>query len=296
MRSLRRLSDVFATRGDILPQTRITAAAVPPILIAAFLILYVFPGSENGYYDFSGRSSFAWPIAPQITSMLLGATYMSGIFYFSYVFLSRKWQKIGIGFLPVALFTWILLITTIWHWNSFTHNHVTFWLWAGLYFTTPFLLPWLWWRNRKHSVPLEINTTDVVIPSAVRAILFFIGIAVVIMGLLLFTLPGEMEKIWPWAITPLTARVLTAPCALFAGIVLAVAWEPRWDVSRGMVRTQLLLPFVFLGAVVASWNDIDTSRALTWLLLGGAGAFLVFGIQGLYFYMEIKRRQEPIAA
>lgn len=44
-------------------------------------------------------------------------------------------------------------VATIVHWGKFTHSHVAFWLWAGLYFTTPFLIFWVWWANRRRDVP-----------------------------------------------------------------------------------------------------------------------------------------------
>lgn len=41
-------------------------------------------------------------------------------------------------------------IATVIHWDKFTHDHVAFWLWAGLYFTTPFLVFAVWAANRGH--------------------------------------------------------------------------------------------------------------------------------------------------
>ena len=48
------------------------------------------------------------------------------------------------GFLPVGVFASLMGATTILHWNRFSHGHVAFWLWALLYFTTPFLIFWVW--------------------------------------------------------------------------------------------------------------------------------------------------------
>ena len=55
---------------------------------------------------------------------------------------------------PVALFASLLGVATVVHRDKFLHTNVAFWLWAGLYFSTPFLVIAVWWLYRQDSAPV----------------------------------------------------------------------------------------------------------------------------------------------
>jgi hypothetical protein len=44
------------------------------------------------------------------------------------------------GFIAVGVFASLMGVATVVHWGKLNHSHVAFWLWAFLYFTTPFLI------------------------------------------------------------------------------------------------------------------------------------------------------------
>ena len=280
--ALRALAGLFRTRGDVLPEVRATAFLVPPVLFAAFLLLYIFP-DKNGDY-------FAWPVRPRLTAMMLGGTYFGGICYFYALYFSHHWRAMGNGFLPVTVFVSTLLVATILHWDRFNHDYVSFWLWLALYIITPVLVPFLWWRNSRHSLPLLSGPSEVGVPLVVRAAYGLCSVTIGAIGVMLFFAPGTMADAWPWTITPLTSRVLAAQFGLIGGFVFLIAREPRWEASRQILRSFLLLPLVYAGAVAASWNDLDTARPVTWLFLATASSFLVLGVPGMYFYMESRRQ------
>ncbi|HEY1409688.1 MAG TPA: hypothetical protein VF434_12145, partial [Promineifilum sp.] len=58
----------------ILPSTRLVAAGVIPFLIAAFIILYLLPGTTG--------ERFAWEIGSPLTAALMGAGYLGGAYFF----------------------------------------------------------------------------------------------------------------------------------------------------------------------------------------------------------------------
>jgi len=41
------------------------------------------------------------------------------------------------GFLGTTVFTTLLLLATLLHWDRFNHDHVSFWAWLALYVATP---------------------------------------------------------------------------------------------------------------------------------------------------------------
>jgi hypothetical protein len=116
----------------MLPLTRGVSLAIIPFLVVAFGVLYPWPRD-------TGRL-FAWQIKPTITPMILGSVYLGGAYFFLRAVTARQWHTVKGGFIPVGTFATLMGVATILHWDQFTHAHVAFWLWAGLYFTTPFVI------------------------------------------------------------------------------------------------------------------------------------------------------------
>ena len=88
-----------------------------------------------------------------MTPMILASVYLGGAYFFLRAATARQWHTVKGGFVPVGTFATLMGVATILHWGKFTHSHVAFWLWAGLYFTTPFLVFGVWWANRRRDVP-----------------------------------------------------------------------------------------------------------------------------------------------
>ena len=58
----------------IFPVTRWVAILVVPVLVLAFIILYLLPERTADY--------FAWTIKPTMTPMMMGAGYLAGAYFF----------------------------------------------------------------------------------------------------------------------------------------------------------------------------------------------------------------------
>src|SRR5689334_21761913 len=137
----RREMETNTGRDDrVLATTRALSAFIAPFLLVAFVILYGFPGQTARLWS--------WPIQAQMTSMLLASAYLGGCYFFLRVLLvERRWVAVRAGFVSVALFATLLGIATVIHWDKFVHGRLAFWLWAGLYFTAPFLVAAAWFAN-----------------------------------------------------------------------------------------------------------------------------------------------------
>ncbi len=266
----------------ILPETRWVAALVIPFLVVAFGILYLFP-QDTGVL-------FAWKIQPTMSAMMLGAAYAGGIYFFTKVLLTRQWHKVKIGFLPVMTFASLLGIATILHWDRFNHSHISFYAWVGLYWTTPFIVLVVWLRNRGQDFS-QIDRQDIFIPRLTRLLIGAIGVITLGTGVLLFLTPSLIIGVWPWTITPLTARVMGAMFALPGVVGLGVAFDKRWSAARIILESQGFSILLILGATARAWHEFDLAKPGTWLFVGGLGAMLI-GIGLLYAFMQTKSRTQ----
>jgi hypothetical protein len=266
----------------ILPVTRGLAVFIIPFLVIAFVVLYVTPDT-NG-------ERFAWAVKPRMSSMFLGATYLSGVIYFATLASGRSWRQSRMGLLPVTTFASLLSIATILHWDRFNHEHLAFWLWAGLYFTTPFLVFSAWyWNNRANP---EVRPPEgVAIPKPIGTAIYVMALASTAGAVALFLAPNLVMTVWPWVLSPLTARITAGEFALYGVFGVLTARDGYWESVRRPLRFQLLTPLLFLVAVIISRNDLRWGNPLTWIFLADLVIVFVLGIPAVYLFMEIRYRR-----
>src|SRR5438445_8231645 len=106
-------------RNDrVFPVTRWVSAIIVPFLVAAFVILYLFPDHT--------QEMFAWGIQPRMSAMMLGAAYIAGAYFFVRAATNARWHWVKVGFLPVTTFAALMGIATILHWDRFNHGYISF--------------------------------------------------------------------------------------------------------------------------------------------------------------------------
>jgi hypothetical protein len=84
----------------------------------------------------------------------------------------------------------------------------------------------------------------------------------VVLGLLLFIWPLRLLEVWPWPLTPLTARVVAGICVL-GGAGIGMARNPRWASARLLLHVLWVMVALILVATVRAWDEFDRSLA-TW--------------------------------
>lgn len=247
----------------VLTSTRALSVAIIPFLVVAFIDLYFWPHDTNRF--------FAWTIKPGLTPMILGSVYLGGAYFFYRAARATEWHQIKGGFIPVASFASLMGVATALHWEKFNNSHVAFWLWVGLYFTTPFLVFAAWLTNRRYDAALAAG--EPLLAQRVANLIAAVGVLAVVTSAFLFLLPNRAIAIWPWLLTPLTARVMGAIFVLGVSAVGAL-FERRASAARLMVRVAtVMLTLIAVGAARGR-NDIDGSNALTWVFAVGFVAVL----------------------
>ncbi|MFT5194072.1 MAG: hypothetical protein ACI9EW_002648 [Cellvibrionaceae bacterium] len=262
---------------EILPLTRIIAAVIIPFLVAAFIILYFFPAQS--------AVRFAWEIKPAMTAVWMGAGYLGGAYFFLRVALDKEWHRVAGGFWAVTAFTWAMLLTTVLHWSRFDLNHLPFQIWLVLYVITPFLVPFIWWRNRS-AAPRTLTGDEIAVPLPARIGMAIIGVLMLMSCLICYFAPDVAIVFWPWALTPLTARVMGGWFALMGVGGLMMAQEPRWSGWKYEIESIIFVwhALVLIGAFIYA-DDFKPNTA--WFFIAEAGAIL--GLLGFYLMMQRRR-------
>jgi hypothetical protein len=254
-----------SVRDDrVLSETRALSLVIFPVLIVAFCVLYPVPTDTQQW--------FAWEIDPTMTPMVLASAYIGGAYFFFKAWRTSSWHTVKVGFVAVTLFASALGLATIVHWDKFNHGHVAFWLWTLLYFTTPFLVLAVFLRNR--AVEPAPAPDELRLPPLVRVAAGFTGVVAFCLGFFLYVAPTKADDVWPWALTPLTSRVMGAVFMLgIAGV--GVYLDPRWSTTRLILQVEQVMVALILLAAVRAHDELDSSRPLTWMLGIGLLSVLV---------------------
>ena len=258
------MSTRVSTEAEAVPVQPVIVAllvVLVPVLVAAFVMLYLSP------HDL-GANRFAWSINPLMSSMMLGATYLGGAYFFVTIIRSRKWRHAWLGLLPVTAFAGILGIATLLHWDVFPRERLGFQLWAVLYFVVPVVLPILWYRNQRLAAGADLEREGD-LPPASRRVFGGLGVVLTVAGVLLFVFPEGMLGLWPWTLSPLTARTMAAMFALPGLVGLSIAYDGSWSGARHLLGAQAVSIVLILVAVYVARADFDWTRPVSWVFTVG---------------------------
>jgi len=268
---------VAPDRDDrVLSHTHVLGAVIVPFLLVAFALLYFFPGDTKSY--------FAWEIHPDITPMIMGAGYIAGAYFFMRVVMETRFHRVHVGFLPVTAFTIFMAAGTFLHLDRFLQDHVAFWIWVGLYVTTPILVPLAWLCNRRTD-PGTPEAGESRLSSRARGVLLGVGALQMLVAFVLLLSPSTMIDVWPWMLTPLTAQTLGGWFALPGITAIMMGLDGRPSAIRITLQSQAIGLALILVAVARDWSSIDSSNALSYVFVAGLAALLA-GLLTLDLHMR----------
>jgi hypothetical protein len=269
----------------VLPVTRAVSVAIVPVLTAAFVILFLFPGQTHALWG--------WTIKSRMSAMFMGGGYLAGALFFLRAWRATEWHRLGPGIIATTVFATVLGVTTFVNWDQFNHRHVSFWAWTLLYVATPLLLPWLYVRNRVYD-PGTLPPGDVHVPPGLRAAVASVGVAQLLFAALLFARPSLFQAHWPWPLAHLSARGLAAFASFPAVTYLAFAFESRWSALRWPFETAIAgVALIAVGAARSSGEFRGGAQSVLWrigLLLALAGLVAVW----LFMRREVGRGQPQL--
>jgi hypothetical protein len=269
----------------VLATTRAVSAAIVPVLTAAFVILFLFPGQTHELWG--------WTIKSRMSAMFMGGGYLAGALFFARAARATEWHRLGAGIVATTVFATLLGVATFVNWHEFNHGHVSFWAWTALYVVTPLLLPLLYVRNRVYD-PGTLPAGDVRVPKGLRTALAVVGAAQLLFALTLFVRPSLFQAHWPWPLATLSARSLAGFATFPAMTYLAFAFESRWSALRWPFETAIAgVALIAVGAARSS-GDFKPG-AQSWLWRAGLVMALAF-LVGVWLYMRaaVQRAAAPL--
>ena len=253
----------------VLPSMRALLVVFSVLTALAVGALYVLAEHTQDY--------FAWTIQPPLTAAFLGAGYAAG---FVLVVLSLRdpvWAHSRVAVLTILVFVVLTTIATLIHVDRF-HFTDEFagsgflaksaaWFWLGVYLVVPVLmLALILPQERSRGIDPPPRHP---VPMWLRLALAAESLVLSLTGAALYVVPATSERLWPWPLTPLTARVVAAWLLAF-GLATALA-AFSGDLRR--LRTAAIAYTVFglmvIGAEIrfSSTMDRDDPTTITFALV-----------------------------
>jgi hypothetical protein len=264
----------------LLPGTRVLLGAFAVLTVLAFVALFVLAGNT--------RNTFAWTIEPPLTAAFLGAGYAAGSVLVLLSLRQSAWANVRVPFLTIFVFVVLTLVATLLHVDKL-HFDDDFgalglvakgaaWFWLAVYVVIPVaMLVLLVLQERAPGVDPPARHP---VPGVLRVALAVESAALVVVGALLFVDPANAASVWPWTLTPFTARVTGAWLIAF-GLATALA-ALAGDLRR--LRTGTIAYTVFGALVLVSVlryrETVAWDRPVAWVFVVLAAAVVVTGASG----------------
>jgi hypothetical protein len=246
----------------ILPGTRLLLVAFSGLTLLAFVVLF-------GLAD-QTELRFAWTIQPPVTAAFLGAAYAAGCVLVLLALRKGTWSALRIPYLTIPVFAVLTLVATLMHYERFHFAAPTLlarfaaYFWLGVYIVVPLAMAaaLVGQQRRPHDHPPRRA-----LPWGLAVLLLVQGVLMLAAGAALFVVPMTEAVLWPWQLTPLTARVVAAWLVAF-GLGALLAWGQR-DLARVEVAAWAygLLAVLQLLVVALYAGTVRWTAPATWVYL-----------------------------
>jgi hypothetical protein len=269
------------------PRHRTTHAGMRALL-GAFAVLTALATVALFVLAENTAETFAWTIEPPLTAAFIGAGYGAG---FVLVVLSLRdpvWANNRVPVLTIFVFVVLTLVATVLH-RDRMHFDDDFggldllakgaaWFWLAVYIVIPVAMAVLLVRQER--TPGEDPPPRHPVPTVLRVPLALESAVLLVVGALLYIDPATAEWVWPWPLTPFTARVVAAWLLAF-GLATALA-AVAGDLRR--LRTSTIAYTVFgvltLVAVARFAGTLEWDQPPAWIFIGIAVAVVLTGAAG----------------
>ncbi len=212
---------------------RAVSAGTRAVLVA-FMVLTALATNQLFVLAEHTDAWFSWTIQPPLTAAFLGASYAAGFVLVVLSFRARAWTDARVPVVTVLVFAVLTLLATLLHLDRFHFSapglvaRFAAWFWLAIYLVVPVALAVVVARQQRG--PGEDPVRRARAPAGLVVVVAVQGVVLLATGVVLFLAPGTAATLWPWPLTPLTARMVAAWLVAF-GVAAALAVAER-DLER----------------------------------------------------------------
>lgn len=264
-------------------QLRVTLWLFAALALVAGVLLFVLSEETDRL--------FSWTIKPPLTAAFLGASYWAAFVLLAWSARQRSWARVRATMLPVLAIAVLLLVATIVHEDRF-HRDLFGYFWMTVYCIVPVALGIGIWRQ------LRVRGNDGLerrpLPPWLRAALGVQAIVMIGAGAALFLAPADADAIWPWNLTPLTARAIGAFVLGFGLAAAHAAVENDLNRFEGAAFAYTALAVLELVALARYTGDLTGDSLDSWLYAGFLASVVAVG--GYACWRSLESRSAPSAS
>jgi hypothetical protein len=231
-------------------------------------------------------TSFAWTIQPPLTAAALGGLYLSVVLLTALSTRQAAWASARIFAPGTLVFATLILVATLVHIDRFHwHGPTTYaqfqaYLWITIYAAYPPALAAAWLHQTRARAPDPPRLAP--LPGWFRLVLGAQAVVLAALGAALLVAPSAVsDALWPWELTPLTARAIAA-WLLALGIVAGHAVrENDWARIPVAPATYTAVGALQLVVVVRYADALDWGDWRAWAYVLFFGSVAVVGAVAL---------------
>jgi len=267
---------------------------IVPFLVlsgAAAVQLWVFPEETDRF--------FAWSLRPPLSAMLMGGGYAAGFVLSLLSYRSVPWAVTRLATYTILLFVTVMSVATMLHLDLMHFDserasaQFAAWLWMVVYIVVPpGLAAMAVWERRRPGVD---PPRDAPLGRGLRTALALQGAVMLVVATALFLFPLSMARVWPWPITPLSARALAAWLVAigFAGVWSVI--EDDLERLRPAAITYTVLGVIWLISVGRAADDVFWGRVSAWVFIAFVVGIIATGVVGWRHGAEHKAASSAVA-
>ena len=229
-------------------------------------------------------SFWPWPLAP-FNLRYLGALYSAALIAAFLQAYAGGWSPARVVTPMIFIFTLVVSIFSVVHFDRFDAGRIETWIWFILYFGVCLNAGAHLWFYRHRPVPVPALQLGQVTWQLLRGIFFILGVY----GLLLLLMPTTASWFWPWKLDAFHGQ-------LYSVTFLTPALG-AWVLGRGATPLDLrtlgwtlgawgALPILGLVLVDLSTHRVDWAALATWLWLV---LFAAMAIAGAALLVEARK-------
>ena len=250
--------------------TRALLMAGTVLVLAAGVSLFVFTEHTDRY--------FAWTIASPLTAAFLGAGYLAAACLDGACARKRVWAEARLPLPAVLVFTTITLGITVIHMDKFHMDSFFGWAWVVAYIALP-LAGVVILVHQRRAPGVDPPSTDR-LPRWLHRAVQLSGGGLVLLGVALLVSPVRAARLWPWPLTPLTARAVAAWLLILAVVAVQLTREDDWPRLRPLFASYTVLGVLQMVALARYPEQVRWGSPAAWVYVAAVAATTILGLCG----------------